>query len=214
MQQIIFFVLQIFFLSEHSVTYYRFSFFFFLNHQYCHPIGTECRRTSVDIFLKAAGYLDYAVCNVISQLSDEMRLESFTCLLQLHYSPITLYCSFLSKCSDNYSLFQEKFASRPIWRSYTGSFSTGIGSGSCTIQLIFFMYSSHYWLDIFIQVNCFPLFHSPKSNLYYKIQMTVKVCYSSEGYLQLPASEMMRYHTHTHIHTYTHTHKLFMIILV
>ncbi|XP_057521670.1 uncharacterized protein LOC130801798 [Amaranthus tricolor] len=36
-------------------------------------VSDECRRTSVDIFLKAAGYLDYAVCHVISQLSDEMR---------------------------------------------------------------------------------------------------------------------------------------------
>lgn len=53
-----------------------FSFFIFL---------AECRRISVDIFLKAAGYLDCAIRHVLPKMPPELRLSLLSLLIYFCY---------------------------------------------------------------------------------------------------------------------------------
>lgn len=54
---------------------------------FCHFL-TESRRASIDIFLKAAGYLDCAVKHVLPQLSSELRFLD----ARVHWALVAMYC--------------------------------------------------------------------------------------------------------------------------
>ena len=99
---------------------------------------TENRRASIDIFLKAAGYLDCAVRHILPHLPPELRLfDTGWCFA---------YCKVL--LSYNFS-FQEKSTGWLSWRIPTCSLSssTGAGTNSSTICCIFLCIKNKGYFD-------------------------------------------------------------------
>lgn len=120
----------------------KFNFWFLL---------TENRRASVDVFLKAAGYLDCAVRHVLPQLPAELR---FVQILS-HYIIIISTHSFNVLSLFYYWLWlQEKFTCRPSRRGSSSTLFTNTRAG---IDM-FHLYGPKEWIAVaFVHSTCSKL---------------------------------------------------------
>lgn len=91
---------------------------------WCVPFSTESRRSSVDIFLKAAGYLDCAVRHVLPQLPSELRYL-YICF------GLSIRNAFKNYLFNLYLLYilKENSSRGPCWRSTTGTLPPSTWAG-------------------------------------------------------------------------------------
>lgn len=92
------------------------------------PMEVEHRRGSIDIFLKAAGYLDCAVRYVLPQLPSELRFGATHMVKWLSLLSQWYYYTW-STDSDLISMIQKRITSGPCWRSSSSALPTSTGAG-------------------------------------------------------------------------------------